>query len=335
MTKLAREITIAIVSDYGSEEMLRRLSHPHWFQAFGCVLGFDWHSSGVTTTLCGAVKEGIRGIERDLGLFVAGGKGAASRKTPAELEVWGERLSLNPAPLVYASRMSAKVDSSAVQDGYQIYHHSFFFTPRGSWSVVQQGMNESNHYARRYHWLSSGVTSFVNEPHAAIATQKTGETLNLVSADSAGARTMISEIAIGEKPEVLLADLKKLKTLTLPRRHPVTLSDVHPESLGRIFLDVYEKQPKTFERLLGLQGVGAKTLRALSLVAELVHGAEPSYRDPARYSFAHGGKDGFPYPVDRTTYDTSIELLAKSVHRAKLGLAEKKQALNRLSGMRA
>jgi len=334
MVKLAREITIAIVTDYGSEEMLRRLSHPFWFQAFGCVLGFDWHSSGVTTTLCGAVKEGVKGIERELGLYVAGGKGAASRKTPTELETWGDRLSLNPVPLVYASRMSAKVDNSAVQDGYQIYHHSFFFTPRGSWSVVQQGMNEANGYARRYHWLSTGVTDFVNEPHAAIAAQKTGQTLDLVAADSADSRTTISQLAVTEKPEALLADLKKLKTLTLPRRHPVGLDDVHPESLGRIFLDVYQRQPQTFERLLGLQGVGAKTLRALSLVAELVHGVTPSYRDPARYSFAHGGKDGFPYPVDRETYDTSIELLARSVHRARLGLTEKKQALNRLGRMR-
>ena len=333
MIKLAREITIAIVSDYGSEEMLRRLSHPHWFQAFGCVLGFDWHSSGVTTTLCGAVKEGIKGLERDLGLFVAGGKGAASRKTPSELESWGDRLSLNPVPLVYASRMSAKVDNSAVQDGYQIYHHSFFFTPRGSWSVVQQGMNEGNGYARRYHWLSTGVTDFVNEPHAAIATQKTGQTLNLVAAESDISRTTISQIAVTEKPEALLADLKKLKTLTLPRRHPVGLDDVHPESLGRIFLDVYQRQPQTFERLLGLQGVGAKTLRALSLVAELVHGVAPSYSDPARYSFAHGGKDGIPYPVDRKTYDQSIALLSKAIRKTKLGLKEKEAAMGRLGRM--
>ena len=195
-------------------------------------------------------------------------------------------------------------------------------------------MNEGNRYARRYHWLSTGVTDFVNEPHAAIAIQKTGETLNLVAADSATSRTTISQIAVTEKSETLLADLKKLKTLALPRHHPVGLDDVHPDSLGRIFLDVYERQPRTFEHLLGLPGVGAKTLRALSLVAELVHGVAPSYRDPARYSFAHGGKDGYPYPVDKATYDTSIELLAKSVHRAKLGLSDKKEALNRLGKMK-
>ncbi|MFC2063293.1 DUF763 domain-containing protein [Chloroflexota bacterium] len=173
MTKLAREITIAIITDFGAEEMLRRLSHPHWFQALGCILGFDWHSSGVTTTLCGALKEGVKGLEKGLGLFVAGGKGRTSRRTPAEIELWEDEISLDPAPLVYASRMSAKVDSAAVQDGYQLYHHSFFFTAGGSWTVVQQGMNGANRYARRYHWLGEAVGSFVNEPHSAILSEAT------------------------------------------------------------------------------------------------------------------------------------------------------------------
>ena len=184
MVKLSREITIAIVDEYGPQEMLKRLSHPYWFQAFGCVLGFDWHSSGVTTTLCGALKEGIRGLEKDLGLFVAGGKGKTSRETPSEIESWGEKISLNPEPLVYASRMAAKVDTSAIQDGYQLYHHSFIFTNKGSWAVVQQGMNETNHYARRYHWLSEIVTDFVNEPHAAILSETRGQALNLVASES-------------------------------------------------------------------------------------------------------------------------------------------------------
>ena len=334
MVKLAREITIAIVSEYGPDEMLHRMSHPHWFQAFGCVLGFDWHSSGVTTTLCGALKEGVKGLERDLGLFVAGGKGSASRRAPSEIETWGERISLNPVPLVYASRMSAKVDKAAVQDGYQLYHHTFLFTRKGSWAVVQQGMNDRNHYARRYHWLGESVTDYVNEPHSAIASQEKSATLNLVAEESGPARSTIAGIAHDEKPEIILSDLKKLKTLSLPAHHPIGLADVHPESLSRILLGVYERQPEDFEKLLGLQGVGAKTLRALSLIAELVHGVAPSYRDPARYSFAHGGKDGYPYPVDRKTYDTSVELLAKAVHRAKLGLGEKRDALNRLGRMR-
>ncbi|MBI4303816.1 MAG: DUF763 domain-containing protein [Chloroflexi bacterium] len=334
MVKLAREITIVIVADFGPEEMLKRLSHPYWFQAFGCILGFDWHSSGVTTTLCGALKEGIKGIERDLGLFVAGGKGKTSRKTPSELEAWGNLISLDPAPLVYASRMSAKVDSSAVQDGYQLYHHVFLFTTRGSWAVVQQGMNESNHYARRYHWLGESVANFVNEPHSAILSEAKGQALNLVASESAPARNTIAEIASNQKPESLLADLKKIKTLTLPAHHYLGTADLHPDSLSKILLSTYERQPKDFERLLGLQGVGPRTIRALSLISELVYGVAPSYRDPARYSFAHGGKDGIPYPVDKKTYDQSIELLSRAIHRTKLGLTEKNEAMGRLRRMR-
>ena len=334
MVPLAREITIAIVADYGPDEMLRRLSHPYWFQAFGCVLGFDWHSSGVTTTLCGAVKEGVKGIEQDLGLFVAGGKGKTSRKTPSEIEAWGEKLSLDPAPLVYASRMSAKVDSSAVQDGYQLYHHTFLFTAGGSWTVVQQGMNDANHYARRYHWLGETVTDFVNEPHSAILSQSTGQTLNLTAEESETARTTITGIATEEKPEKVLAELRRLKTLSLPARHQIYTSDLHPDSLKKIILSAYERQPEDFEHLLGLSGVGAKTIRALSLISELVHGVEPSYRDPARYSFAHGGKDGIPYPVDRKTYDTSIELLSTAINRTKLSQTDKQQAFSRLNRLR-
>lgn len=334
MVLLAREITIAIIADYGSEEMLRRLSHPYWFQAFGCVLGFDWHSSGVTTTLCGALKEGIRGIESDLDLFAAGGKGKTSRKTPAELEGWGDKLSLNPAPLVYASRMSAKVDSAAVQDGYQLYHHSFLFTARGAWAVIQQGMNEANRYARRYHWLGETVEDFVNEPHAAILSEGREQTLNLTASESRPARTVITGIATEEPPDKIVAELKRLKTLDLPARHQIYTRDLHPDSLSRIILSTYERQPQDFERLLGLSGVGAKTLRALSLVAEIIHGVAPSYRDPARYSFAHGGKDGIPYPVDKPTYDKSIELLSRAINHTKIGLSEKQQAFRRLDRLR-
>ncbi|MBI4295842.1 MAG: DUF763 domain-containing protein [Chloroflexi bacterium] len=332
MVKLAREITIAIVADYGPTEMLQRLSHPYWFQAFGCVLGFDWHSSGVTTTLCGALKEGVKGIETDLGFFVAGGKGKTSRQTPAELEKWGETLSMDPAPLVYASRMSAKVDNNAVQDGYQLYHHVFFFTTAGSWAVVQQGMNETNHYARRYHWHSEAVTNFVNEPHSAILSETRGQALNLVAGESESARTTIARIATEEKPERLLADLKKLTTLNLPAHHYLNTADLRPDSLSKILLSTYERQPRDFEQLLGLSGVGPKTIRALSLISELIWGVAPSYRDPARYSFAHGGKDGIPYPVDRQTYDQSIEILRKAISKAKLDPREKNEAMNKLRG---
>ncbi|MBI2848268.1 MAG: DUF763 domain-containing protein [Chloroflexi bacterium] len=334
MVKLAREITFALVGEYGAEEMLKRLSHPYWFQAFGCVLGYDWHSSGVTTTLCGAIKEGISGREQELGFFVAGGKGKTSRKTPAEIEKWGELISLAPAPLVYASRMSAKVDSAAVQDGYQLYHHAFIFTRSGSWAVIQQGMNATNRYARRYHWLSEAVSNFVNEPHSAVLSETRGQALNLVAGESEPARNIIAQIAREQKPERIIADLKKIKALTLPAHHHLGTGDLHPDSLNKILLSAYERQPQDFEHLLGLPGVGPKTIRALSLISELIHGVAPSYRDPARYSFAHGGKDGIPYPVDRKTYDQSIELLRKAIQKTKLDTGEKKEAFQRLDRVR-
>ncbi|GAG28006.1 unnamed protein product, partial [marine sediment metagenome] len=262
-----------------------------------------------------------------LGLFIAGGKGKTSRRTPQEIEFWGDLISLNPAPLVYASRMSAKVDSSAVQDGYQLYHHAFLFTARGSWTVIQQGMNEATRYARRYHWLGEAVESFVNEPHAAVLSEAKGRALNLVASESNPARSTITDIATGEKPEKIVADLKRIKTLDLPSHHYLSTHDLHPDSLSKILLSTYERQPQDFEQLLGLKGVGAKTIRALSLISELVHGVAPSYRDPARYSFAHGGKDGIPYPVDRKTYDQSIELLRKAISKTKLGLREKNEAM--------
>jgi len=331
MVKLSREIVIAIITDFSPQEMLRRLSHPYWVQALGCILGYDWHSSGVTTTLCGALKEGIKGLEKELGLFIAGGKGRTSRQTPTEIETWGNSLSINPAPLVYASRMSAKVDSSAVQDGYQLYHHTFLFTTNGSWAVIQQGMNEATRYARRYHWLGESITNFVNEPHSAILSEARGQALNLVARESDPTRTTITDIATSEKPEQVLAELKKIKTLTLPRSHPIGIHDLHPDSLSKILLSTYERQPGDFEKLLGLRGVGPKTIRALSLISELVYGIPPSYQDPARYSFAHGGKDGYPYPVDRKTYDQSIELLRKAINKTKLGIREKNEAMNRLN----
>ncbi len=330
MTKLAREITIAIVTEFGPNEMLRRLSDPFWFQAFGCVLGFDWHSSGVTTTVCGALKEGTKELQTDLGLFIAGGKGRTSRKTPAEIEGVGHNLKTDAASLVYASRMAAKVDNSALQDGYQLYHHTFIFTADGSWAVVQQGMNEVNSYARRYHWLGEGVSDFVCEPHAAICSQGRGEVLNLVATESGPARDTITQVATEDKPEKLISQLKKLQTLTLPPRHHLEVQDIHPDRMAKIFLHTFEQQPENFEMLLGLEGVGPKTLRALSLISELIYEVPVSLRDPARYSFAHGGKDGHPYPVDRKTYDRSIEMLHQALAKARLGDTEKIAAFKRL-----
>ena len=321
---------MAIVDEFGAEEMLRRLSDPFWFQAFGCVLGYDWHSSGVTTTVCGALKEGMRGLERELGLFIAGGKGRTSRKTPAEIENFGHLLKVNPSPLIYASRMSAKVDSSALQDGYQLYHHVFFFTTDGSWAVIQQGMNEINRYARRYHWLGEKVANFVCEPETAICSQARGEILNLVASESTQARDTIAHIASEEKPEKIVSQLNRLKTLTLPRRPHISLEDIHPDRLSKIFLTAYEHKPQNFESLLALAGIGPKTLRALSLISELIYDTPVSLRDPARYSFAHGGKDGHPYPVDRKTYDSSIQFMAQALDKAKIGDREKVEAFRRL-----
>ena len=332
MTKLAREVCIVIVEEFEPEEMLRKMSDPYWFQAFGCVLGFDWHSSGLTTTACGALKEGIRGIEKDLGFFVAGGKGGTSRKTPQQIEDCGDLISVDPAALVYDSKMVAKVDSSALQDGYQLYHHVFLFTTNGSWAVVQQGMNDKTRYARRYHWLGESVDDFVCEPHSAICSNQRGDALNLVAAESDSARGVITEIATQNKPEKNIEDLKHLKTLDLPQRHDIVMRDIHPDRISKIVASTYDRNPGDFEELLSLPGVGPKTIRALSLLSELVYGTPPSFSDPARFSFAHGGKDGIPYPVDRRTYDQSIELLRKAIQRSKIENSDKQQAINRLDG---
>jgi len=333
MKVLAREITLAVVSEYGPEEMLRRLSDPVWFQAFGALLGFDWHSSGLTTTVCGALKEGLRGLENDCGLVVAGGKGAVSRKTPSEIEGAAERgwLAAPPEALVYASKMAAKVDSAAVQDGYQIYHHCFVFTRAGKWAVIQQGMNEQNRMARRYHWLSDSLANFVLEPHAAIAAQAPATSvLNMVARASTPAQAVVTELS-RQSPERTLHHLRKLKQLSLPARHAVLLSDLQPDNLSKILLATYERQAEDFQTLLGLPGVGPKTIRALALVAELVYDTPASRTDPALFSYAHGGKDGHPYPVNRAVYDHNVEFLRNAVAQAKLGQTEKLKALRRLA----
>jgi hypothetical protein len=330
MVPLSREIVVFLVSEFGRIEALRRLSDPYWFQAFGCVLGFDWHSSGLTTTVCGALKEGLRGTERELGIYVAGGKGAASRKTPSEIAASCERTGQDPATLVYASRMSAKVDSAAVQDGYQLYHHTFFFTADGSWCVVQQGMNDANAMARRYHWLSEQVSSYVSEPHAAVCCAVSAETLNLVAQDSAQVREASAAMA-GERPDVTIDAMAALPCLDLPRRHAVSAADIDPKYLRKILLRTYERAPAGFEALLAIEGVGAKTLRALALTAELIYGVSASRRDPARFSFAHGGKDGTPFPVDRVTYDRTIDVMHRALNRAHVARSEKVAAFRRLA----
>ena len=331
MRRLAREIVVYLVAENGASDVLARLGDPHWFQALGCVLGFDWHSSGVTTTVCGAIKEGLRGVDPSLGFYVAGGKGATSRKTPAEIRAACDTLGRDAAPLEHASRTAAKVDSAAVQDGYQIYHHAFFFTAAGEWCVVQQGMNDVNRMARRYHWLSQTVTSFVDEPHAAVCCDARGATLNLVAHESAGVRAGSVALAVAE-PASVLAEMQRIPELAMPARHTLFPElDVERSRLGRILTRTYERAPADFEALLGVEGVGPKTLRALSLLSEVLHGEPASLRDPARFAFAHGGKDGTPFPVDRETYDRTIELFGKAIHRAAVGRTEKVAAFRRLA----
>jgi hypothetical protein len=329
MKSLAKGITLFIIDVYGTEEMLFRLSDPFWFQAFGCALGFDWHSSGVTTTVCGALKEGIKGMEKELGFFIAGGKGRTSRKTPLEIEEICDRRAIDGGPLIYASRMSAKVDSAAVQDGYQIYHHTFFFTQSGQWAVVQQGMNEESRYARRYHWFGQGVKDFVCEPHWAVCCDQRKEGLNLVAVESEKTRRSIADLS-HEKPDFLIDEGKRAKELCLPKEHPVPMEEVRLEKLEKIFNQIYEHSPRNFEELLGIRGVGPKSLRALTLISELIYGISPSFKDPTRFSFAHGGKDGHPYPVDREVYDRTIEVLKGAIDKAKVGDREKMEAIKRL-----
>ncbi|MDN5348490.1 MAG: uncharacterized protein PWP65_2055 [Clostridia bacterium] len=333
MQKLGAAIVEVIVREYGPQEVLRRLSDPFWFQAFGCVLGFDWHSSGLTTTLCGALKEGLKGREKDFGLVIAGGKGRVSRQTPREIEAAGERyaLPLDASRLIQASRMAAKVDNTALQDGYQLYHHVFVFTFKGEWAVIQQGMNEQSRLARRYHWLSEEVRDFVCEPHSAICCDRRGQALNLVARESGRVRQVMAELAC-QKPDRVLVEFKRIlesAALNMPWRHDIPRADY----LNKALLKLYASQPQDFASVLGVEGVGPKTLRALAMVAEVAYGTPASFRDPVKYSFSHGGKDGHPYPVDRRLYDRSIAVLKKGLEEAKIGRTEKLQALKKLSQM--
>jgi hypothetical protein len=329
MKRLSREIILYVIDVYGTEEVLRRLSDPFWFQAFGCALGFDWHSSGVTTTVCGAIKEGLKGMEKELGFFIAGGKGKVSRRTPLEIEEICDQRSVDGTRLIYASRMSAKVDSAAVQDGYQIYHHVFFFIQSGQWAVVQQGMNEETRYARRYHWLSEGVKDFVCEPHWAVCCDQKHGGLNLVALESEKTRRAMTELS-QQGPEFLMREGKRSVGLFLPQTHPIPLEEIRLKRLEKMFAQIYDRCPDNFEQLLGIQGVGPKSLRALSLISELVYGEKPSFKDPTRYSFAHGGKDGHPYPVDKNVYDKTIEVLKCAIEKARSGDQEKVEAIKRL-----
>jgi hypothetical protein len=356
MTRLAGAVTMAVVDEFGPAEMLARLSDPWWFQAFGCVLGFDWHSSGVTTVTCGALKEAYKHFGSDLGIIVAGGKGAASRKTPLEIEQAADRFGVHAGDrLVYASRMSAKIDSAAVQDGFDLYHHCFLFTRDGQWSVIQQGMNGEQKSARRYHWLGEHVHDFVCEPHVAVhdldARPATVRQLTLnMTAGEAAANRKGSAALVLEKPDWLLGQIERYTegpTLFAPKNHAVLPKYVNSRRLRAILVHAHERHPRSFEELVGTSGVGPATILSLSLLAELIFEAPASRRDPgapprsserqraerqwADYSYAHGGKDGTPFPVDRQTYDRNIDVLVDAVRKARIGQNDKMNALRRLA----
>lgn len=334
MRRLGGEIVTAIIFEFGTTTFLKKIADPVWFQALGCVLGFDWHSSGLTTTTCGALKEGIKGRERSLGLFICGGKGATSRKTPEQIENYSLAAGTNSRQLVYCSKMAAKVDSAALQDSFQLYHHVFFFDKDNHWAVVQQGMNPEAQTARRYHWLSDNVYDFVCEPHSGIISDPPAGgpkiTLNMIAKESQKARQSSALIA-NQKPEKIIKLVNKIKTLNFPIRHSLRITDLNPKSLEKVLLSTYEKQPKNFEQLLGIKGVGPKTIRSLALISEIVYKSPASISDPAQYSWAHGGKDGHPYPVNQPIYDQSIEILKTAISKAKIGQREKIEAIRQLS----
>ncbi len=331
MVKLSRSILELIVIEHGHKTLLERLSDPFWFQSLGCVLGFDWHSSGLTTTVCGAIKEALKDVGKDIGVFMAGGKGKTALNTPKELEIIGEQTGIDTEPLMDVSRLTAKVDNVLLQDGYHLYHHTIIFTENGFWAVIQQGMNTSNRYARRYHWLGERLNSFVEEPHSGISAQKVHEkiTLNMTAEESSGSRNAITEMIRDKK--VLLQELDKIKTLNLPERHYISPKDLDTKKLKEMIRKIDESSIKTFEDLLRVRGIGSKTIRALALVSELLYGAELSFKDPARYTFAHGGKDGHPYPVRKDIYDATINTLKKAIEKAKVGEREKIEAIKKLS----
>ena len=332
MARLGSVIAQAIVLEYGRDELLRRLSHPFWFQAFGSLMGMDWHSSGITTSVVGALQRGLGPLERELGLKVCGGRGRHSRRTPAELLAFGERTGRDGAALATSSRLVAKVDSAAVQDGYALYLHAFVVADDGAWVVVQQGMDGQARRARRYHWRSEGLTSFVDEPHAAIEGRPGGLVVNLTDRRAEPAREAQVALVRGG-PDPVVAALRRaaaLPRLQLPGRHAVRADDVVLRRLRGALAAAAERGPVDFGELLLTPGVGARTVLSLALAAEVIHGTQSRFSDPARFSLAHGGKDGHPFPVPLKVYDETIRVLRRAVDGARLGRDEQLAAVRRL-----
>ena len=340
MASLGAIICQAIVLHYGREEFLRRLSHPFWFQSFGAVMGMDWHSSGITTSVIGALKRGLAPLQGELGIHVCGGRGKHSRKTPDELAALGERVGFDAQALTRASRLVAKVDSAAVQDGFDLYLHGFFVTDDGKWTVVQQGMNGDKRQARRYHWHSEGLASFVDQPHSAIDGPGQGEIINLTDRRAGGSRSAQLDLLTALGPDRIVAEFASLNEkpasqpllphLVMPAHHDVRSSDVFTRRLHGTLAAAAERGPVDFPQLLLTPGVGARTVQSLAMVAEVMHGAPYRFADPARFSLAHGGKDRHPYPVPIKVYDETIRVLKSAVQNAKLGRDEEMQAVKRL-----
>ncbi len=343
MTRLGAVMSEAIIHHYGRDELLRRLANPFWFQSFGAVMGMDWHSSGITTSVVGALKRGLSPLSRELGIHVCGGRGAHSRKTPHELALIGKRVGLDGVGLANASRLVAKVDSAAVQDGFDLYLHGFIVTDDGKWVVVQQGMNGDSKLARRYHWLSEGLKSFVDQPHAAIEGANQGEIVNLTDrrADASrqgqldllrdlGPDRIVRELATLERGPPPPPEQPLLPYLVMPAHHDVRESDVVMRRLHGNIAAAADRGPEDFAQLLLVPGVGARTVRALALVAEVLHGAPCRFSDPGRFSLAHGGKDRHPFPVPLKVYDETIGVLKSAVQKARLGREEEVEALRRL-----
>jgi hypothetical protein len=329
MEQLGTAITESIVYHYGTSEFLSRLSDPFWFQALGCVMGMDWHSSGITTSVLGALKRGVNSRSHELGLHFCGGRGKQSRKTPSELMQAAEANSLDGNELVRTSRLAAKIDNNAIADGFQIYLHGFVVSADGEWAIVQQGLNDGSGLARRYHWHSASVADFIREPHTAIVGANEGVILNLVDRRADNAQNAILEIA-SEKPERTISEIQ---SLSMPRGHEVRMRDVDLRRLGAVLAVSYERQLRDFASLLLVENLGPRTLQTLALVAEVVHGAPTRFSDPARFSFALGGKDGHPFPVPLKTYDESLSVLRRSLDAAKLGRSEKIDGFKRLDSL--
>jgi hypothetical protein len=343
MARLGAVMTEAIVHHYGRDEFLRRLANPFWFQSFGAVMGMDWHSSGITTSVIGALKRGLAPLSGELGLHVCGGRGRQSRKTPDELLAAGERAGFDGRAMGQASKLVAKVDSAAVQDGFDLYLHGFIIADDGRWVVVQQGMNGASRRARRYHWLSEGIESFVDAPHAAIEGRGGGEIVNLADRRAAASRKaqldllasigpdgIAREMAVLRRADSVAVEPAQLPLLVLPDHHDVRAEDVVIRRLHGALATAAEAGPRDFAELLMVPGIGARTVQSLALVAEVIHGAPCRFTDPARFSLAHGGKDGHPFPVPTKVYDKTIGVLKGAIAAARLGQEEKLDAIRRL-----